>query len=82
MTTPAWVLKLAAAAIIPVMVGMGVALSAPAPLADAEDIVRDDSYRPGTDGVDLAAVTGPVGPRDGRTPACADPKSGLAPCMK
>ena len=82
MTTPAWVLKLAAAAVIPVMIGMGVALSAPAPLADAGDVVRDESYQPGVDGVDLAAVTGPVGSLDGRTPACADPKSGLRPCTK
>ncbi|MBX9454036.1 MAG: hypothetical protein KL801_19800 [Mesorhizobium sp.] len=82
MTTPAWVLKLAAAAVIPVMVGMGVALSAPAPRVDTTDILGDDTYRPGTDGVDLASVTGPLAPRDGRKPACADPASGLAPCLK
>lgn len=82
MTTPAWVLKLAAAAVIPVMIGMGVALSAPAPLDAAGDVVRDESYRPGVDGVDLAAVTGPAGSLDGRAPACADPKSGLRPCTK
>jgi hypothetical protein len=82
MTTPAWVLKLAAAAVIPVMIGMGVALSAPAPLADARDLVHEEGYRPGTDGVDLAAVTGPVGSLDDRTPACADPRSGLRPCTK
>ncbi|MEX4005779.1 hypothetical protein [Neoaquamicrobium sediminum] len=82
MTTPAWVLKLAAAAVIPVMVGMGVALSAPAPRVNTTDILRDDTYRPGTEGVDFASVTGPVAPRDGRQPACADPASGLAPCLK
>ncbi len=82
MTTPAWVLKFAAAAVIPVLIGVGVAISAPAPLTDAEEIVQDDSYRPGANGVDLAAVTGPVAPRDGRTPACADPQSGLVPCLK
>lgn len=35
--------------------------------------VADETYRPGIDGVDLAAVTGPKGSAADRLPACADP---------
>lgn len=42
----------------------------------------DETYRPGMDGVDLAAVTGPKGSVGGRLPACADParRGDLPPC--
>ena len=42
----------------------------------------DDGYRPGQDGVDLAAITGPKGSAQGRLPACADParRGDLRPC--
>ena len=42
----------------------------------------DDGYRPGRDGVDLAAITGPKGSAQGRLPACADParRGDLRPC--
>lgn len=82
MKLPAWALKLAAASVIPAMIGMGVALSAPSPVAHVSDVAVDDSYRPGADGVDFASVTGPERSGEGRAPACADPASGLRPCVK
>lgn len=82
MNLPAWTLKLAAAAVIPVLIGLGSAFSAPSPAAD--EIVLDEDYEPGEFGVDFAAVTGPVGSKEGRLPACADParKGGLRDCLK
>lgn len=51
------------------------------PVARAEASL-DDAYRPGMDGVDLAAVTGPKGSGAGKVPACADParRGDLRPC--
>jgi len=45
-------------------------------------VVADETYRPGQDGVDLAAITGPKASRDGQLPACADPvrRGDLHPC--
>lgn len=52
--------------------------SAPSPAKT----VADDAFRPGMDGVDLAAITGPKGSASGRAPACADParRGDLRPC--
>jgi hypothetical protein len=42
----------------------------------------DEAFRPGMDGVDFAAVTGPKGSAPGKVPACADParRGDLRPC--
>lgn len=82
MTRPAWMTKLAAAAVIPLAIGMGVAVSAPSPVSRLQDRVADADHAPGMDGIDYAAVTGPVGSSAGRLPACADParRGDLKPC--
>ncbi|TYR31316.1 hypothetical protein FY036_13585 [Mesorhizobium microcysteis] len=80
MTLPSWALKLAAASVIPAVIFAGAALSAPS--QQVAGTVADQTYQSGDDGIDFAAVTGPVGSREGRTPACADPASGLHPCVK
>ena len=83
MTLPSWLVKLAAAAVIPAVIGVGVAVSAPAPRVEQAAIVPDEAFEPGMDGVDYAAVTGPKGSQSVKLPACADPKrnAGLRPCM-
>lgn len=52
--------------------------SAPSPAK----AVADEAWRPGMDGVDVAAVTGPKGSASGGVPACADParRGDLRPC--
>ncbi len=80
MTLPAWAVKLAAASVIPAVIFAGAALSAPS--QQVAGAVADQTYETGDDGIDFAAVTGPVGSREGRAPACADPESGLQPCVK
>ena len=85
MTIPAWIVKLAAAAVIPALLGVGAALSAPSPEIADREIVTDDAFEPGMDGVDYAAVTGPRAPVDPQAvPACADPElhAGMRSCVK
>lgn len=83
MTLPSWIVKLAAAAVIPVILGVGVAMSAPSqPLPASVDPVSfqmDDDYRPGEMGVDLAAVTGPATPEVGKGRDCGDPSWPIVP---
>jgi hypothetical protein len=62
MILPSWTVKFAAAAVIPVAIGMGAAISAPSFIVSDEGAVVDHDYRPGEMGVDYAAVTGPQGP--------------------
>lgn len=84
MTPPAWIVKLAAAAIIPALIGVGAALSAPSADSKPDRIVSDEAFEPGMDGVDYAAVTGPRAPADAKAvPACADPerRGDLRPCL-
>ena len=76
MTRPIWILKLAAAAVIPVALGVGGAISAPSFLIDDDDVssaVLDDDYTPGEFGIDYAAVTGPMGPSNVKAPEQAKP---------
>ncbi|MEO4001128.1 hypothetical protein [Mesorhizobium sp. CAU 1732] len=76
MTRPIWILKLAAAAVIPVALGMGGAVSAPSFLVEGNDVssaLMDDDYTPGEFGVDYAAVTGPMGPSNAKAPEQAKP---------
>ena len=82
MKLPAWTLKLAAAAVIPALIGAGTALSAPSQHSEASRTVADEDDRPGQDGIDYAAVTGPKGAGTGNVPACADParRGDLRPC--
>ena len=84
MTIPSWIMRLAAAAVIPAAIGMSAAFSAPSTtISDSETIARD-VYHSGSDGVDYAAVTGPRAPRDAdAVPACADParRGELPPCL-
>ena len=83
MTLPAWTVKLAAACVFPALVGVGVAMSAPSPVAGERTHVSDQRYVNGGDGVDYAAVTGPRRPADlDALPACADParRGDLRPC--
>lgn len=85
MTHSPWIVKLIAAAVIPVLIGMGAAFSASSPLPANTRATVDETYRPGADGVDVAAVTGPRGPsRPGQVPACADParRGDLRPCLR
>src|SRR5690606_31730821 len=72
MTLSTRIVTLAAAAFLALG---GAVSSAPSPAADS-------AYRPGMDGVDLAAVTGPKGSGAGRVAACADParRGDLRPC--
>lgn len=59
MTLPSWTVKLAAAAVIPLIVGVGVAISAPSqPLPQAIDTLAGAPLPDADLGVDLAAVTG------------------------
>lgn len=84
MQTPSWLIKLAAAAAIPAVIGVGVAISAPKVVAERTVTAVDDAdFEPGMDGVDYAAITGPEGSKSGRLPACADPErnAGLRPCL-
>ncbi len=78
-------LALAATAALLALAGAQTVMSAPSP--EVQTTVRDDAFRPGADGVDLAAVTGPKGsgPKgtgSGKLPACADParRGDLRPC--
>jgi len=74
MNLPAWTLKLVAAGVIPVLVGVGVAISAPSLVATERAIVSDENFTTGADGIDYAAVTGPRRPAEAKAvPACADP---------
>ena len=83
MTLPSWTLKLAAAAVIPVILGVGVAMSAPSqPFTaslEARGAAMDDDYQPGETGVDVAAVTGPTTSEVGRTRNCGDPSWPIVP---
>lgn len=68
-----------------IMLAAAAALLAAAPAmssAPKTAITADEGYRPGQDGVDLAAITGPKGSAQGRLPACADParRGDLRPC--
>jgi hypothetical protein len=84
MKIPAWIVKLAAAAVIPALIGVGAALSAPSATMTQPEIAADEAYEPGMDGVDYAAVTGPRAPADAdAVPACADParRGDLRPCL-
>lgn len=83
MTVPAWTLKFAAACVIPVLVGVGMAIAAPSPVSSERVVVSDDSFTTGADGIDYAAVTGPRRPAEAKAvPACADParRGDLRPC--
>lgn len=85
MTHSTAIVKLFAASVIPVLVGIGVATSATGPADRVDDVTVDEGYRPGADGVDFAAVTGPRAPSEpGWLPACADParKGALRDCLK
>lgn len=83
MTMPAWIVKLAAAAMFPAVIGMGAAFSAPSPEAGRTGAISDEAFRPGDDGVDYAAMTGEKGSETGKLPACADPsrRGDLRPCL-
>lgn len=69
----------AAAAFLALAAGHAVS-SAPSPAIGAT--VSDEAWRPGADGVDVAAITGPKGSDGGAVPACADParRGDLRPC--
>ena len=71
----------AAAAFLALAGAQGVS-SAPSPLAAKPAAVSDKAFRPGMDGVDVAAITGPKGSAAGKMPACADParRGDLRPC--
>jgi hypothetical protein len=76
----AWLVKIAAVAVIPALIGMGAAISAPSTTEPAT--VSDKAFQPGDDGIDYAAVTGER--TDGHSvPACADPsrRGNLRPCL-
>lgn len=83
MKFPSWTVKLAAAAVIPVILGMGVAMSAPSKQSPAK--VDTAGYQLGSEaragdlGVDFAAVTGPVTSDVGKTRSCDDPSWPIVP---
>ena len=83
MTLSNWTIRLTAAAILPLAIGIGAVLAAPSPAGIARPVVVDEAFAPGADGVDYAAVTGPRAPaRSDAVPACADParRGDLRPC--
>jgi hypothetical protein len=84
MKYPVWTLKLAAAAVIPVAIGVGGAFSAPSPTTlKSQPVISDEAFVPGADGVDYALITGPRGPVDPNAVSdCADPvrRGDLPPC--
>lgn len=86
MIFPVWTLKIAAAAVIPVAIGVGGAISAPSPVGTIttdQPIASTDVFVPGPAGVDYALITGPRRPADANAvPACADPvrRGDLPPC--
>jgi len=74
----------AAAAFLALAAGHAVS-SAPSPaigLVLGQETVSNEAWRPGADGVDVAAITGPKGSAGGAVPACADParRGDLRPC--
>ena len=75
-------ITLAAAAALVALVGAQSVSSAPSPVAASAGTVSGDAWRPGSDGVDVAAITGPKGSETGKLPACADParRGNLRPC--
>jgi hypothetical protein len=77
-------IRLALAAAIPLAIGAGVAMAAPSASVEQSETVVDADYRPGMDGVDIAAVTGPVRSSNRAVPACADParRGELRPCER
>ena len=79
MALPTRTLTLAAAAALIALGGASAVSSAPSPQGET---VRDEAFRPGMDGVDMAAITGPKGSASGKVPACADParRGDLRPC--
>jgi len=83
MILPAWTLKLAAAAVFPVVIGIGAAFAAPSSADTKGATVADEAYQPGKDGIDYAVVTGPQGSQPGKLPLCADPerRGDLRPCL-
>lgn len=68
------------AAALVALAGVHGVSSAPSPAVGT--VVSDEAWRPGMDGVDVAAITGPKGPAGGAVPACADPtrRGDLRPC--
>ena len=72
MTLPGHTFRLVAAAAI-FALGLGAALSAPSPVGAERQIVSDEAFVLGADGIDFAAVTGPRAPKSA-VPACADPQ--------
>ena len=82
MVFPSWTVRLAAGAVIPALVGIGVAMAAPAPGAAvlaSPFLSTDDSYRPGETGVDLTAVTGPTASQVSAARGCDDPSWPIVP---
>ena len=82
MTLSTRTITLAAAAALIALGGAGSVSSAPSPVVVKAEPVAGDTWRPGADGVDLAAITGPKGSDAGKVPACADParRGDLRPC--
>lgn len=64
MTIPSWTMKLAAAAVIPLVIGVSTGVSARSLVTPETGAAIDHDYRPGEFGVDFAAVTGPMGPSE------------------
>jgi hypothetical protein len=83
MTLSRRTITLGTAAALIALAGVEAVSSAPSPVAaEPTGTVRDDAWRPGMDGVDVAAITGPKGTAAGKVPACADParRGDLRPC--
>lgn len=83
MQLPAWTVKLVAASVLPALIGVSVAMSAPSASIAGKTFVSDHEFSIGADGVDFAALTGPRAPaRADAVPACADParRGNLRPC--
>lgn len=83
MQLPAWTLKLIAASIVPALIGVSVAISAPSTPSVRLEVLSDADFTIGADGVDFAAITGQrAAANANRVPACADPvrRGTLRPC--
>ena len=85
MTLSRRTITLGTAAALIALAGVEAVSSAPSPVSAESAVagtVSDDAWRPGMDGVDVAAITGPKGSAAGKLPACAEParRGDLRPC--
>lgn len=83
MQLPAWTLKFLAGSVVPALIGVSVAISAPSGSTTSSEVLSDAHFTIGADGVDFTMITGPRSSGIANSvPACADParRGILRPC--